>query len=189
MDLVRRSQNGDQEAFEALFHQYKNLVFKTAYLILGDTEETEDALQEVFLKAHHSLSSFRPSKGAFSAWLHRITVNHCLNQLRRRKRRAVLLSLDRTLPSSIGQMPAPGDQVGERETVRQALDRLTEKQRTTVILRYYLELSYAEIAKVLGIPLGTVRSRLNQALKRLRRELRAAGLNIQPRRVSPTGGG
>jgi len=168
--LLRRCQAGDEEAFEALFHKHKNLVYKTAYLMLGNGNEAEDALQEVFVKVYRSLATFQPSKGAFTTWLHRITVNHCLN--RRRKRRLSVLSLDEIPPASVSDHSlAPDERLGEEEEVQQALSQLSEKQRAVVILRYFWNLSYAEIAQTLGIPLGTVRSRLNLALKTLHREL------------------
>lgn len=173
MDLIRRSQAGDEEAFAALFHKYKNLVYKTAYLMLGNADEAEDALQEVFVQMYESLSTFQPSKGAFTTWLHRITVNHCLN--RRRKRRLFTLSLDEVSPTSLaGHSPSPESRLAEEETVQQALNRLSEKQRTVAILRYHWELSYAEIAQILDVPVGTVKSRLNLALKTLRKELETA---------------
>jgi len=168
MDLVLRSQGGDEEAFAALFQKYKNLVYKTAYLMLGDANETEDVLQEVFIQVHKSLHTFQPSKGAFTTWLHRITVNRCLN--RRRKRRP--LSLDESSLSSLSSR-SPSSESREVEVVRQAVSRLSEKQQAVVILRYYWELPYAEIAQILDIPVGTVKSRLNLALRTIRKELGA----------------
>ncbi|MCR4406869.1 MAG: RNA polymerase sigma factor [Anaerolineae bacterium] len=168
MDLIRRCQAGDEEAFAALFHQYKNLVYKTAYLMLDSADEAEDALQEVFLQVHRSLPTFEPAKGAFTTWLYRITVNHCLN--RRRKRR-LSASLERVSPALLVERPSFQGRVEDEEAVQQALGRLSQKLRVVIVLRYYLELSYAEIAQILNIPVGTVRSRLNLALKTLRREL------------------
>lgn len=173
MDPIHRCQAGDEAAFAVLFDQYKNLVYKTAYLMLGSTEDAEDALQEVFLQVHRSLARFDPTKGNFTTWLHRLTVNHCLN--RRRKSRLAPLPLDdAVLPSLSQRGPSPDDQMDEREALRHALAQLTEKQRTLVILRYYGGLSYAEIAQVLDIPTGTVRSRLNQATRMLRKRMQAA---------------
>ncbi len=168
MDLIRRCQTGDEEAFAALFHQYKSLVYKTAYLMLDSADEAEDVLQEVFLQVYRSLSAFEPAKGAFTTWLYRITMNYCLS--RRRKRRFLTIRLEEvshllTEPASF-QERLEGD-----EMIRQALSRLSEKLRAVVILRYYSELSYAEIAQVLNVPIGTVRSRLNLALKTMYREL------------------
>jgi RNA polymerase sigma-70 factor (ECF subfamily) len=170
MDLILRSQAGDEDAFAALFHQHKNLVYKTAYLMLGNADEAEDVLQEVFLRVHESLATFQPSKGAFTTWLYRITVNHCLN--RRRKRHLPVLSLAELSPRSLtGHSPSPEGRMGKEEAVQQGLSRLSEKLRAVVILRYYWEASYADIAQTLNIPVGTVKSRLNLALKTLRKEL------------------
>ena len=170
MDLIRRSQGGDEEAFAALFHKYKNLIYKTAYLILDDANEAEDVLQEVFIQVHKSLHTFQPTKGAFTTWLHRVTVNRCLN--RRRKRHPPFLSLDESSSSSLAsRSPSFESRMVEEEAVRRAISGLSEKQRAVVILRYYLELAYSEIAQILDIPLGTVKSRLNQALRTLRKEL------------------
>ena len=179
--LIRRSQAGDEDAFAELFHKYKNLVYKTAYLMLGSTEDAEDALQEIFVRVYRSLSTFQPSKGAFTTWLYRITVNHCLN--RRRKRRLFTLPLDRVSPtSSTEHTSSPESPLAEEETIQQALAQLSEKLRAVVILRYYHELSYAEIAQILDIPVGTVKSRLNSALRVLRKELEtAAETDLVPR--------
>ncbi len=172
MDLVLRSQGGDEEAFAALFQKHKNLVYKTAYLMLSDANEAEDVLQEVFIQVHKSLHTFQPSKGAFTTWLHRITVNYCLN--RRRKRRLPVLSLDEISSTSVRGSSLPfADQLAEEKAIHQALSQLSHKLQAVVILRYYWELPYAEIAQILDIPIGTVKSRLNQALKTLRKELGA----------------
>lgn len=172
MQLISRAQSGDREAFAALFEQYKNLVYKTAYLMLGDAGEAEDALQEVFVLVYRSLSSFDPRKGAFTTWLRRVTFNCCLNH--RRKRHFLFLPLEDVSPEDVS--PAlvsefPSAQLAEKEAVQQAIAKLSDRQRAVVILRYYWELPYAEIARTLDIPLGTVKSRLDLALKTLRRAL------------------
>ncbi|MDO8688882.1 MAG: RNA polymerase sigma factor [Dehalococcoidia bacterium] len=173
MDLVRRSLAGDREAFASIFEQYKNLVYKTAFLMLGSPEDAEDALQEVFLQAHRSLGTFEPSKGALITWLHRITVNHCLN--RRRKHRLLTSSIDTVPAVLLPDHAAPHeDRLGEEEAMRQVLDRLSQKLRAVVVLRYYWDLSHHEISEVLCIPVGTVKSRLDLALKTLRTALERA---------------
>lgn len=165
MDLIRHAQAGDREAFAAIFEQHKNLVYKTAYLILGDPHEAEDALQEVFLLVHKSLSSFDARKGAFTTWLYRITLNFCLNY--RRKRRHP--SLEDVSPAPATHFPAA--RMAEEDSLWRATRSLSDKQQTVVILRYYWELPYAEIASILDVPLGTVKSRLDLALKTLRKIL------------------
>jgi RNA polymerase sigma-70 factor (ECF subfamily) len=163
--LIHRAQANDRDAFAALFEQYKNMVYKSAYLMLGNTHDAEDVLQEVFVLVHRSLSGFDSRLAAFSTWLHRITINQCLNY--RRKRSLLSVPLDETL--MIGEFP--GKQLAEDEAVWQAVHNLSDKQRAVVVLRYYWEMSYADMAQILEIPLGTVKSRLDLALKTLRRAL------------------
>jgi RNA polymerase sigma-70 factor, ECF subfamily len=167
LQIIPRAQSGDREAFAILFEQYKNLVYKTAYLMLGDTDEAEDALQEIFLQVYKSLSGFDPRKAAFTTWLYRVTFNHCLNH--RRKRRPFLLPLEDISP--VLKSEFPGTQLAETEVLQQAVETLTDKQRAVVILRYFWDLPYAEMAQILDVPLGTIKSRLDLALKTLRKVL------------------
>jgi len=170
MDLITRSQAGDHGAFAALFDQYKNLVYRTAYLMLGSQADAEDALQEVFVQVYRALASYDPAKAAFTTWLHRITVNHCLN--RQRKRYPLTLS-----PADLDEWgrgePSPERTVEQDETIRAALTHLSNKLRAVVVLRYAWDLTYAEIGQVLDIPAGTVKSRLSAAMTTMRRTLGA----------------
>ncbi len=168
---IRRSRAGDHQAFAQLYEAYKNLVYRTAYLLLDDPAEAQDALQETFLQAYRALNSYDPGRGAFSTWLYRITVNHCLN---RRRARRPQVRLD---PTQLEAIASPVDlegEISENLQLQRALEHLSEKLRVVVVLRYFLDPSYAEMAEVLEIPLGTVQSRLNQALQNLRRALQAA---------------
>jgi RNA polymerase sigma-70 factor (ECF subfamily) len=178
MDLIRRSQAGDERAFAELFHQYKNLVYKTAILMLDEAEEADDALQEVFLQVHKSLGSYQPSKGAFTTWLHRVTVNHCLNRMRRRRWK--FLSLTGIRPDQAPRQPSPEDRLRQEDTVSRAIQSLSGKLRAVVVLRYYWDMSYAEIANTLAIPLGTVKSRLNTALRSMRGEIQPSAAELFP---------
>jgi RNA polymerase sigma-70 factor (ECF subfamily) len=168
---IRRSRAGDSRAFAHLYEAYKDLVYRTAYLLLDDPAEAQDALQETFLQAYRALNSYDPRRSAFSTWLYRITVNHCLN---RRRARRPLVHLP---PAQFESIASPIDlegEISENLQLQRALEHLSEKLRVVVVLRYFLDLSYAEMAEVLEIPLGTVQSRLNQALQNLRRALQAA---------------
>ncbi len=167
MQIIPRAQSGDREAFAVLFEQYKNLVYKTAYLMLGESTEAEDALQEIFVQVYKSLAGFDPRKAAFTTWLYRVTFNHCLNH--RRKKRPFTLPLEDISPALKSEFP--GAQLAEEEVLQQAIGKLTDKQRAVVILRYFWDLSYAEIAQILDLPLGTVKSRIDLALKTLRKVL------------------
>ncbi len=168
--LIRRCQAGDEEAFARLFEEYKNLVYRAAYLTLGNNADAEDILQDVFLQVHRSLETYDPNRGAFTTWLHRITVNRCLNW---RRRRPKVDSLDEAAEARAGGRDVMPDRYADDDCVRRALDRLSVKLRVVVVLRHYSDLSYAEIAEILDLPLGTVKSRLNLALRTLHGELKA----------------
>ena len=167
MQILTRAQSGDREAFALLFEQYKNLVYKTAYLMLGESAEAEDALQEIFFQVYQSLPVFDPGKAKFTTWLYRVTFNYCLNH--RRKKRAITLPLEDISPALRSEFP--GAQLAEEEVLQQAIGKLTDRQRAVVILRYFWGLPYAVIAQILDIPLGTVKSRIDLALKTLRKIL------------------
>jgi RNA polymerase sigma-70 factor (ECF subfamily) len=183
MDLIQRYRAGEEGAFADLFHQYKTLVYRTAYLLLGDAQAAEDALQEVFVKVYRSLDTFDPEKGAFTTWLRRITINYCLNVRRKRpasslETLASKLSLSAATPQSLlpEELVISQEQV---ETLWQAVQHLSLPLRVVVILRYYQELPYQEIAQVLNIPLGTVKWRIHEALQVLRQELaEPAGVRV-----------
>lgn len=172
-----RWQSGDAADFESLFRQYERLVFKTAYLITGTKEEAEDILQEVFVSVWKSRQTFDPNKAKLTTWLHKITVNKCLE--RRRKKKLVSVSLE--------GLDLPGTQVTddvlvsrqEYERLLEAMNSLDAKHRVVLILRYFDDLSYEEIAQAVSVPLGTVKSRINQALKLLR-----AQFDVQQQRGS-----
>ncbi len=164
-------QSGNKSAFQALFRQYERLVFKNAYLMTGTREDAEDVLQEVFISVWRSRHTFDPEKGSLVTWLHRITVNECLR--RRRKKKPDPLPLDGLDPADTRHTSQEEIMASQQEYERllRALDSLDRKHRAVLVLRYFNDLSYAEIAQAMDIPLGTVKSRINQTLKLLRGRL------------------
>ena len=171
-DLLEQLQSGDAAAFESLFNRYEKLVYKTAYLITGDREEAKDVMQEVFVAVWKWRHTFNPEKGKFTTWLHRITVNECSKK--RKKRRVAFLSLEGEekkgyCPNDPRELPEEM-MISKEEYVRlmKALSSLDTKHRSVLVLRFFNELSYEEIAGVVGISLGTVKSRIHYALKTLR---------------------
>lgn len=161
-------QTGDIASFETLFRQYGQVVFKNAYLITGRREDAEDVLQEVFTSVWKSRHTFDPAKGKLSTWLHRITVNECMKK--GRKEAPLSFHLDDidvadsradTEERVLAQM--------DYERLIAAMERLDGRHRAVLVLRYFNDLSYDEVARAVGVPVGTVKSRINHALKALRR--------------------
>jgi RNA polymerase sigma-70 factor, ECF subfamily len=177
-EAVRRVQAGDTEAFEPLVEKYKRKVFRLAYQVLRDQEEALDVAQEAFVKAFRALPAFK-GDSAFYTWLFRITMNVALDRKRQRATRARSLGTEDVPPQEWERTatttdPDPEDVasgVERRERIRKGLDSLSEHHRTIIILSDIEGLQYREIAEVLGIPMGTVMSRLHHARKRLREVL------------------
>lgn len=155
-----------EKAVSDLFEKYKNLVYKTAYLMYGNQEEAEEALQEVFLQVYRFLPGYDPAKGAMTTWLHRITINYCL---RHHQKQAISLESldDMDVAGPDEPIEAHIQATIDAQSIRDAILRLSSKLRAVIILRYFWDLSYKEISEVLSIPLGTVKSRIDLALKTL----------------------
>lgn len=172
--LLKRSLQGDTDAFGELVVKYQNKIFTLAYRYMGNEQDAYDMAQEAFLKAYRSLGTFK-GDSSFGTWLYRITTNVCLDELRRRKRRIAPLSLDEPLAVRNGEEvdkelvdPAPtADAIYERkeysEYIQSVLNKLKPEHKTILVLRDMMDLSYAEIADVLKCSVGTVKSRLSRA--------------------------
>ncbi|MDD4874156.1 MAG: RNA polymerase sigma factor [Dehalococcoidales bacterium] len=170
--LIRLSQQGSVEAFNALIERYQKEALNIAFRMLGNLLDAEDVCQVSWLSAWKSIRNFRG--GSFRAWELSIVSNACRDELRKRKRKRNMETsiTDCSLPSTDG---FTDDIVLTREkveAVQKALLQLPYEQRLAVILRVYGDLNYKEISKVMKCPLGTVRSRLNRGLYYLRDLLR-----------------
>jgi RNA polymerase sigma factor (sigma-70 family) len=169
-ELVSRARAGDDDAYAVLVARHRDVAFRTAWLITGTAADAEDAAQEAFIKAHRALPRFRPG-APFRPWLLQIVANDARNRRRsagRREQLAVRASIDRPLAVAA---PAPEAAVlaaERRGALLDGLDRLGDDDRLVIGLRYFLDLGEAEMAAALGIPRGTVKSRLSRALGRLR---------------------
>src|SRR5262245_35539317 len=174
-DLIRRCLAGDVSAFEPLVERYRQRVWRLAYQVLGDREEAWDCTQEAFVRAFHSLPSFR-GQSAFYTWLFRITVNVATDRQRARGAQARAFGAERVPEEEWRRItPDPGAgpdkaavQSEQRERIRRALNALPPKARAIIMLSDVEGLSYREIADVLRCPIGTVMSRLHNARKRLK---------------------
>ena len=180
---ILRSLQGDQQAFASLVTRYQRQVYNLAYRMLGSPEDAEDAAQEVFLRAYTALPSFELGR-KFSSWLLSIASNHCIDILRRR--RYAWMSLDDVSFRLVSPVEEPASAVLRQEQagqVQHLLQRLPEKYRLVVILRYWYDLAYEEIAATTGLSLNTVKTRLHRArlmlAKALQEEERRCGADTQ----------
>jgi RNA polymerase sigma-70 factor (ECF subfamily) len=162
--LVERASQGDHEAFGELIGAHLARLDTAARLILRDTELARDAVQEATLRAWRNLRGLR-DPGRFDAWLHRLTVNACLDLARQRRSRVIEIELT---PLHEQRIPDASSQVTDADYVERMLASIDPAQRAVVVLHYYLDLSLPETAAALGIPLGTAKSRLNRALVAMR---------------------
>jgi RNA polymerase sigma-70 factor (ECF subfamily) len=183
--LVARARAGDTEALDALVAGHQDRVFSLACRMLGDREDALDVCQEVFLTVFQNLGRFE-ERARFSTWLYRVAVNRCRDELRRRGtvKHTRPLSLDRPRgeddernpgPQPVADGPRPEQRVESRERraeIEDAVGALPDDLREVVVLRDLQQLSYEELAALLGIPIGTVRSRLHRAREVLRERLR-----------------
>lgn len=178
-ELVARARGGDRAAFDQLVLRHQDRVYTMAYRMLGNRDEALDAAQEIFLAAYRSLGAFE-SKARFSTWLYRVTVNRCRDELR--KRGTVKHTRPASLegpgnhafdpPAPVAADPASAAETRERdEAVARAIASLPEETRAAVVLRDVQGLAYEEIAEVLGVPAGTVRSRIFRGRAQLRAAL------------------
>lgn len=176
--LVEAFRRGDEKAFEELVRRYQRQVANIIYLTLGNREAIEDLTQEVFIRVYKSLARFQHDASVYS-WIYRITVNLCIDEIRRRKiKRTISLQFfsDHKLEQEkkFKDKATAADRVlteERRSMVREALQKLSPLQRTVIVLREYEDLSYDEIAKTLNISTQAVKSRIFRARDELRKLL------------------
>ncbi len=185
-ELVRRTLAGDREAFGVLVERHERRTYNLALRMLGREEDARDATQDAFLTAFRKLASFR-GDAAFSTWLHRVTVNACYDLLRR-SARAPLVARGEDEPGPEPGAPVPdhADATAGAVDVRRALLRLPPEHRAVLVLHDVQDLPYEEVARALGVPVGTVKSRLHRARVALGRELRGEGAAERVARPGPS---
>lgn len=177
-ELVARVLNGDQQAFAELVELHQQAVYNLAYRMLGNVDEAEDATQETFLRAYQHLRRYDPTR-PFKTWLLSIASNYCIDCIR--KRRLTWLSIDEPLPphpALTSSETAPEHAAMDSEqaaAIQSLLNGLAPDYRAAVILRYWYDMSYAEIAEALETSESAIKSRLFRARQMLAAKLREAG--------------
>jgi RNA polymerase sigma factor (sigma-70 family) len=172
---VNRARQGDALAYEELVRRYQELAFRVAYMITRNPESAKDAVQSGFIKAYYALNRFRAER-PFRPWLLRIVTNEARNQLRSMQRRTeheLMLQRDQLMDDVAPSPEAQILTVLSQERLLAAVNGLPLKDREVIASRYFLDLSEAETAAVLGCAPGTVKSRSSRALDRLRQRLAA----------------
>jgi len=177
---LERAQRGDEEAFARIIERYQVPVYNLCHRMLADPFEAEDAAQETFLKAYRSLSRYDMDK-KFINWVLTIASNHCVDRLRRRRLKFV--SLDEMVPGSLPAERTSGPESAlveqeNREAIQEMLEGLGPRDRAAVVLKYWYEMSYEEIAESLSLTVSAVKSRLHRA----RRDMASSWVDrqIQP---------
>ncbi len=168
-------QRGDTRAFDSLVERYQRSVYRLCYRYVNNHEDANDVAQEAFLRAYKAIGRFR-GDSAFSTWIYRIAVNACLNFRAARRPPAD------ELPESLPDRGLPASERLERDErqnlVRAAVTRLPERQRATLILKVYHDLSHEEVARILGSTVGTVKANLFHALANLRKHVGVAAVGV-----------
>jgi RNA polymerase sigma-70 factor, ECF subfamily len=173
--LVSKLRRRDPVAFENLVRAHQDRVHDFCFRMLGDTEEAFDVTQDIFIKVHEHLASFR-ADSKVTTWIFRIAKNHCLNRLKYLKRRGrgrfeeFAPSNELSITEALGGAGRPDDALGaqrERALVHEAISHLDDDQRVLVLLRDVEGLSYDEIVEITELPEGTVKSRLHRAREKL----------------------
>jgi RNA polymerase sigma-70 factor (ECF subfamily) len=174
---IKAARQGDRTAFGRLVQAYQGPVYNLTYRMLGDPQEAEDAAQEVFFRAYRKLNSYDPGR-KFSTWLLSIASHHCIDRLRRRRLKWHSID-DENLPQDVMTSQEPGPErhalQNEREAqVQELLSTLSPDYRTVVVLHYWYDLSYEEIAQTTGSTVSAVKSRLFRARRMLAKQLKGA---------------
>ena len=175
--LVQRCKRGEAGAFDELVRLYEKKVYNLAFRLSGNRDDAYDLAQEAFLRVYNAVRDFR-GQSSFSTWLYRVVTNVCLDQLRSRARHPVT-SLDEPLSTEKGELPRqitddgldPEEEIERLElkaAVQKGIDSLKGEYRTIIVLRDIQDLPYEDIADILNLSLGTVKSRLNRARLALR---------------------
>ncbi len=180
IELIERALSGDQQAYREILKRYRAPLYNLLFRMVRNKMETEDLVQEAFIKAFGSLATFN-DEYAFSTWLYKIAINNCIDHFR--KKRLKTYSLDKPIDSKNGEIrrefPDPTYQPDKAllskekdKLIEEAIQNLPEKYRISIVLRHNEDKSYEEISQILNIPLGTVKARIFRAREMLKKQLK-----------------
>jgi len=179
-ELIKQAIDGDEKAYKKLLENYRAAIYNLLYRMVRNKEETEDLVQEAFMKAFTALPSFN-EEYAFSTWLYKIAINNCIDHMRKKKLKTY--SINKPVQSNDGELRrefpdssmSPDRKILTEERsklIDGAIQDLPENYKIAIILRHTEEKSYEEIAEILSIPLGTVKARIFRAREMLKKKLK-----------------
>ncbi|MBP3038206.1 RNA polymerase sigma factor SigW [Bacillaceae bacterium Marseille-Q3522] len=177
---IKQVLKGDQNAFGEIVEIYKDKIFQLCYRMLGNRHEAEDITQEAFIRAYVNISSFNINL-KFSTWMYRIATNLCIDRIRKKKPDFYLdaevagtdgLTMYSQIPSDTRLPEDDLESMELQKTIQMAIEKLPEKYRSVIVLKYIEELSLNEISEILELPLGTVKTRIHRGREALRHQLR-----------------
>ncbi|MFQ5604295.1 MAG: RNA polymerase sigma factor [bacterium] len=179
-ELIKKAIEGDEAAYKQLLDNYRGAIFNLLYKMVRNKEETEDLVQEAFMKAFKALPSFN-EEYAFSTWLYKIAINNCIDHMRKKKLKTY--SINKPVQSKDGELGrefpdismSPDKNILSEEKsslIENAIAELPENYKMAIILRHSEEKSYEEIAQIMNIPLGTVKARIFRAREMLKKKLK-----------------
>ena len=177
LGLINRWQGGEQRAAELLYDQNRNRVYRLAYGLLGNAEDAEEVAQDALTYALVNIKRYQPEKALFTTWLHTITVSRVRDRQRKLARRLKLTSLSEWL--EYGKEPIDEDipleqqseQLFGRKQIMTVVQSLSPQLREAIVLRYWAQHSFKEMATIMGCPLGTAQSRVRRGFEALRKRL------------------
>ncbi|MCX6139193.1 MAG: sigma-70 family RNA polymerase sigma factor [Ignavibacteriales bacterium] len=168
LELIQKFKKGDEQAFNQLVSRYQEKVYWVVRRLLPDHDEADDVVQSVFIKMYSSLSSFKGDSSLFT-WLYRIATNLALNEIRRKKLKRTF-SIDDSVLQHADPEDLPSAQLEKKELterIRTAMERLPEKQKKVFVLRYYEEMPYEQIAKILKTSVGGLKANYFHAIRKI----------------------
>jgi len=183
-ELIKKAIEGDESSYSNLLENYRGAIYNLLFKMVRNKEETEDLVQEAFMKAFKALPSFN-EEYAFSTWLYKIAINNCIDHMRKKKLKTYSINkpvqsndgeLDREFPDT-SMSPDKSILSEERSNIiESAIDELPANYKTAIIMRHSEEKSYEEISQILNIPLGTVKARIFRAREMLKKKLKDKAL-------------
>jgi len=187
-DWLKRARAGDEDAFAQLVETYQTAIYNLCYRMLGESGEAEDAAQEAFLRAYSQLSTYDPTR-SFKTWLFSIASHYCIDRLRKRRLTWLSLDDDDLPPHPALQEPSPGpEEVSVRReqtaVIQTLLAKLAPEDRSVIIMRYWYDLSYEEIAEATRVSVSSVKSRLHRARGTVAEMIKSAAPGGKPRKCT-----